>query len=168
MLEAMLTRRLLPAGLALSMVGLVGCDHATKHAARAALAGGRVFTLVPGLLDLRYAENRSTAFSLLDEARTPSAVALLAALTALALVAIAVWWWRSRRAAPTVHVGFAFVVDGAIGNLGDRVARGFVVDFVHLRHWPIFNVADVAITLGVGLIALGALTRRSRTEPASS
>jgi signal peptidase II len=40
---------------------------------------------------------------------------------------------------------------GALGNLADRVARGYVVDFIHVEHWPVFNVADTWVTLGVAL-----------------
>jgi signal peptidase II len=59
-----------------------------------------------------------------------------------------------RRATPVQHAGFALVVGGALGNALDRLARGAVVDFVHVRFWPVFNVADVLVALGIGLLAL--------------
>ena len=148
------------------IAGLVGCDHATKHVARAALGSGRVLTLVPGVLDLRYAENRGTAFSVLEGARSPFTLALLISLSAIALTSLGVWWWRRRHERAASQIGFAMIVGGAIGNLIDRAARGFVIDFVHLHHWPVFNVADVAITAGVGLLLLDALRRRR--EPAAT
>jgi signal peptidase II len=57
------------------------------------------------------------------------------------------------------------VTAGAIGNGLDRVVRGYVVDFVRVPHWPVFNVADVYVTAGAGLLGLAAW-RASRTRPA--
>ena len=57
------------------------------------------------------------------------------------------------------HVGFAFVLAGALGNVVDRAVRGYVVDFIHVRHWPVFNVADSAITLGVVMLLAQMLAR---------
>jgi len=51
----------------------------------------------------------------------------------------------------------ALVLAGALGNLMDRLMRGYVVDFFYLHHWPVFNVADIWIALGVGLLGLSAM-----------
>ena len=59
-------------------------------------------------------------------------------------------------------IGFSLVLAGALGNVIDRIDRGYVIDFIHLSYWPIFNVADVCVVFG--LIALG--LSRSRTRPA--
>jgi len=64
---------------------------------------------------------------------------------------------RVVRAARMTQVGFALVFSGALGNIVDRIARGYVVDFIHVRGWPVFNVADIAVVVGMGLIALAAL-----------
>ena len=147
--------------LAALLVGLVGCDHATKIAAHATLGEGRVVTLIPNVLDLRYAENRSTAFSLIDGAHAGKTVALLVVVSLLAIAAIGAYWWRVRKHGAATQLACALIVAGAIGNLADRAARGFVVDFVHLHHWPIFNVADVAITIGVAMLVAVSLVRPS-------
>ncbi len=63
-----------------------------------------------------------------------------------------------QRAARATQVGFALVFSGALGNIVDRAARGYVVDFIHVRGWPVFNVADIAVVVGMGLIALASLT----------
>jgi len=158
-----MTRRLLHWLLGLLLVGLVGCDHATKAAARATLGSGRVVTVVPNVLDLRYAENRGTAFSLFEPSRG-GATAMIIVASLVALVAIAAFWWKRRGGGIWTQLGCAFVVAGAIGNVVDRAARGYVVDFVHLHHWPIFNVADVAITVGVAMLLLGSIVR-TRARP---
>jgi signal peptidase II len=59
-------------------------------------------------------------------------------------------------------VYFSLILSGAIGNLIDRIRLGFVVDFLDLRIWPVFNVADIAITVGTVLLLLQILKRKSR------
>jgi signal peptidase II len=75
---------------------------------------------------------------------------VLAGLAAAALVGVLAAWvlWR-KRLGVLQHAGFALVVGGALGNLVDRAARGYVVDFIHVRWWPVFNVADVGVVAGV-------------------
>jgi signal peptidase II len=140
--------------IALMTLSLFGCDHATKLAAEASLSRGRAVDVVSGVLELRYTTNHDTAFGLLDTlgvARTPN---LLLAVGSIALVAIvAMWIARGKRASGTQHVGFALVVAGALGNVVDRAVRGYVVDFIHVTRWPIFNVADIAVVAG-GLLLL--------------
>ncbi len=134
--------------LLLFTLGLIGCDHATKIGAKAALEGKGPLDLFAGVIDLRYTENRDTAFSALDQFHFAGKSMVIAALATAALVAIAYAWWRRRHAPLVEQAGFALVVAGALGNVGDRLARGYVVDFIHVAHWPVFNVADAAIVAG--------------------
>jgi signal peptidase II len=85
------------------------------------------------------------------------------------VIAAGAWFRRRKTASATEHVAFAAIVSGALGNGADRVLRGYVVDFIHVSFgthfdWPIFNVADIAVTVGVALLLLVELRRR-RTEP---
>jgi signal peptidase II len=147
-------------------LGMVGCDHATKHAARTWLPRSGVVSVVPGLFDLRYAENRDTAFSLTRSATFEGKSVVLASVAVLGLLLVCALWWRRRRAPPVEQVGFALVVSGAIGNVLDRVILGYVVDFFHIHRWPIFNVADAAIVAGLGLFVIAGLG--SRAGPAAT
>jgi signal peptidase II len=141
--------------LVLLCVGLFGCDHATKVAAETALAGGRAVTLAPGVLELRYARNDDTAFSLLHYLHVARSPALLLAVSLVALLGIAIAWVVARRRAGLAqHVGYALVLAGALGNVVDRAMHGYVVDFIHLSHWPTFNVADIAVVVGVLLLVM--------------
>ncbi len=145
--------------------GLLGCDHTTKLVAERGLSSGRVVTVVPDVLELRYARNHDVAFSALSRWDFPGKHTVLLVVALLVLAATIVLWVRHRQQATRVtmdDVGFAFVVAGALGNVADRLLRGYVVDFIHLSHWPIFNVADACIV--IGLIALG--LSRSRAAPA--
>ena len=91
-------------------------------------------------------------------------------LVAVALARLVVWWWRADAA--LVRAGLAFCIGGALSNALDRALYGSVADFFHfhLGDWSfyIFNVADAAITLGVGLLLLDLLGigRRRAANPA--
>lgn len=140
--------------LLLFTVAMVGCDHATKVGAKSALEGRGPLDLLSGVLDLRYTENHDTAFSALDRLHFPGKDAVITVLGAGALVAIAFAWWRRRSGPALQQAGFALIVAGALGNLTDRLVRGYVVDFIHVAHWPVFNVADAAIVAGVVALVL--------------
>jgi len=145
--------------LLLFTLALVGCDHATKVAARAALGHRGPLPLLPGFLDLHYAENRDVAFSLLRTLPLPGKGALVIAGSVIGLTAVLFAWWRRRRASSVEQAAYALLVAGAVGNALDRIIRGYVVDFIEIHHWPIFNVADAAIVAGVALLAIAALRR---------
>ena len=161
-----MTSRLAKLSLLLVVVLMVGCDHATKHAAVQLLSSRRPVELVPGVLDLRYAENHDTAFSMLQRLGVSGGGSLLLATVTVITIALAVVWYRRRRLASRLeHLGYGLALAGAIGNLADRLVRGFVVDFIHVRHWPVFNVADIAIVLGMAFLAWIHLRDQARPAP---
>jgi signal peptidase II len=156
-------------GILLLTLSLFGCDHATKLAAEAHLSNGRAVDIVSGVLELRFTTNDDTAFSLLHNFGIPRPPIVLLAASGLALLAVVAMWIAVRtRATYTQHAGFALVLAGALGNVVDRAVRGSVIDFIHVTHWPIFNVADIAVVVGVGLLGLSALfRRRAASAPAA-
>ena len=128
----------------------------------------RSFTLSPSYLRIRYAENTGAAFGLF-RGLPPSMRGLLFHLVSLgAVVLITFYYLRLSASAPEERLarfGLALVLGGAMGNYFDRLARGFVVDFVEAHwhdraYWPSFNVADSCIVVGVGLLLLDGLRRR--------
>jgi signal peptidase II len=132
---------------------LVGCDHVTKHVAKTGLEGRPPHALVGSVLDLSYTENTDSGFGLLRwvpvTVRTPL-------LTALQLVAGAAFFGLAlgRGRSRWVRLALLLISAGALGNGVDRLARGYVVDFIHLHHWPVFNLADIYITIGAILLAI--------------
>jgi len=138
-----------------SLLFLVGCDHATKGVAKGELDAGATHELIRGVVDLRYAENTDIAFNLLrwvpETIRGPG----LLVVGALAIVGLGLLLLRARSEPGLRRFALVLITAGALGNYLDRVARGYVVDFVHVHHWPIFNVADVYVTLGWLLLGLG-------------
>lgn len=127
---------------------VVGLDQWASTWAVHRLARGPVHVIGP--LNLELGINTGASFSL--------AQGWAPLLGALAVVAVVAMVLASRRAASTrMSAALGLVVGGAVGNLIDRIARpynGGVVDFIHLPHWPTFNVADACITVGVILVAV--------------
>lgn len=107
------------------------------------------------VLNLRLGFNTGVTFGLFRESAA-DAVWLLV-FVKLTVVAMLFWWlWRATSRAEALGAGL--VIGGAAGNIIDRVARGAVTDFIDAHyggwHWPTFNLADVAIVVGVGLLLL--------------
>jgi signal peptidase II len=149
-----MARRISSAFLLLFSLLLAGCDHATKLVASYRLSGAGPVEIVPGWLSLRYAENRDTAFSLTRSWQFEHKTLLLGLVSLAVLGALGALWWKRRHEPLFEQAGYAMILGGAIGNVADRLFRGYVVDFVHLRYWPVFNVADVAVVLGIAVLAL--------------
>ena len=150
----------------LPLLALVGCDHATKWVAKSELEGQPPRPVIGQWLDLRYAENTDIAFNLLrwipDGARAP----LLLVTGALAIAVLAVLLARSPvvRARAAGRFAAVLVLAGALGNYTDRLGRGYVVDFIHVPYWPVFNVADICLT--IGLVLLVWVNLRATAPPA--
>jgi len=148
-------------------VGLVGCDHATKALAVTHLEGRPAVQIVPGVLDLAYTENPDVAFSLLRSIPASVRHGLIVAVDGLLVLGLAVLWLVRRRRPLLEQLGYAMVLAGAVGNLAGRIVHGYVVDFIYLHHWPVFNVADMCIDGGAALlIVLYVIAdRRKRRRP---
>jgi signal peptidase II len=132
---------------------VVALDQAAKAAVEANIAPGETVDVV-GPLSLTLAHNRGIAFGLAD-----GGGAILVALTAVALLCV-VALFASRPDRPWMWVAIGLLAGGALGNLADRVREGEVTDYIDVLSWPPFNLADVAITLGVVAMALSYLYER--------
>lgn len=144
-------------------------DVVTKHLAVEHLTGQPDKQLVGELLQLHLTRNPGAAFS--------TGTAFTEILTCVAIVAVGIVLWLSRRLGSTVWAcALGFLLAGVSGNLTDRMLRepgpfrGHVIDFLMLPHWPIFNVADMCINVAAGLILIQAFRgirldgSRARTE----
>jgi len=129
-------------------------DRITKIAARDSLSSYIGVPVIPGFLRLVHTENPGAAFSFLSEGNPIVRSFVLVGVSSAVLIFVATALWKNKPgfSAPLVRVGLALVLGGAAGNLFDRVLRGTVTDFIEVYHgdwsFPVFNVADSAITVG--------------------
>ena len=141
---------------AAAVVALLGLDRATKIWAATSLKAVGTIPLIP-FFDLTYVENTGAAFGLGRGANK-----LLTAVSVGLVIALQVLRRRWPKNDPWLQWGALLVTAGAVGNLYDRLLFGFVVDFLHLHHWPVFNIADSCISVGAAMLAWG-----MRDEPAA-
>lgn len=140
------------------VLAITGCDHATKLMAASTLPEGEKLSVISGVLSLEQARNTDSAFSLLSVVIpvTPRLAILKTTATLGALFIAGLAWSRFGRANGTERLALACLLGGAAGNAIDRWRWGYVIDFIHVEYWPIFNVADIALSLGAGLLLLSA------------
>ena len=132
---------------------VLAADRVTKELAPRIPEGG--IPLFPGVLGLRYAENRGIAFSLFSGA--PRLIGVLS----LALVAGGFLWLRKKNLKPFPLFALALMAGGAAGNMLDRLIRGYVPDMIEALfvRFPVFNVADACLTAGCALVMVSLLFR---------
>ena len=149
------TRRWIELWLPLLIVAL---DQLTKSVVRAKLPLHASVTVVPGLVDFTHIRNTGAAFGFLNSAAFPLKTILLAAIAAAALLGVVAYAASLAPHQRMARVGLALIIGGAVGNLLDRIVVGWVVDFVDVYwrtyHFWAFNVADSAISVGVGIMIL--------------
>ncbi len=139
----------------LIVAAVVAFDQLTKQWILDAFSLYESLEIVPGFFSLTYLTNKGAAFGFLAGQTGAWRHYLFLVLGAVALVVIVIAWSRLRHAHRLYAVSLPLIGGGAIGNLIDRIRHGSVVDFLDVYigtyHWPAFNVADSAITIGVVL-----------------
>ena len=135
----------------------------------------RPIVISEDFLMLRYAENPGAAFGLFRRLPPGARGPLFHLVSMGAVVLITVYWLRLRGTKQEIWalIGLPLVLGGAIGNWVDRLARGFVIDFIEAHWkdvytWPSFNVADSAIVVGVILLLIDGMVRRDRKPAPTS
>lgn len=126
-------------------------DQGIKSLVEGSMRVGESIVLVPGFLSLTYIKNDGGAFGILGGSQV-----LLLVGSAIA-VTVVLWMLLSGTPSKLTTLGCGLILGGAAGNLLDRLSSGEVTDYVHFSFWYIFNVADTAIVVGVGLLLLSAL-----------
>lgn len=134
-------------------LGTLFMDQASKALVRQQMATGESIPLVSGIFHLTHVNNSGGAFGILPNQRYLFLVVAFAVILGVAL-----YYHFVRPTEKLVEVAMGLEIGGVVGNVVDRIARGRVTDFLDFRIWPVFNVADSAIFLG--LVALGYVTVR--------
>jgi signal peptidase II len=145
--------------------GAILLDQITKLLALRYLAPMDTFPLWKDVLHLTYVENTGAAFGMLKDQRWVFLV-----ISTVALGGMIAYIALTKAKHPLEITSVAFIVGGGIGNMIDRISRGFVVDFVDVRCIPfwkyVFNVADIFVCVGCGLFILYVLLYETRTKKA--
>lgn len=145
-------------------LSVVALDQLTKWWVIHRLNVYETVRVIPGFFDLVHIRNRGMAFGLLNGPHMDIRFWFLFTASLLAVIILLVWFFRLKRRDTTTTLGLALILGGAIGNLIDRIRYREVVDFldfyIRTYHWPAFNVADAAITVGTFLLVITLLFRK--------
>lgn len=146
----------------------VGLDQLSKYLCVNNIALGESVTVIPGVLDFTYIRNDGAAFGSFSNARW---IFMIASVVMILLI---LWYVVSKReeiSIPAV-ITFSLIVGGGIGNMIDRIAYGYVIDFIDVKFLPfwkwIFNVADSFVCVGAVLLALMFIIGEYKTKKAAA
>ena len=119
--------------------------------------------VIPGFLDLTHIRNSGAILGLFGQMKQPWMTVILLVLNAAALGLVIYYFSKTAQRERLVRLALALIAGGALGNIVDRLARGYVIDFVDMHagrfHWPTYNVADACITIGAVLLIAGVIFR---------
>ncbi|MDD3312575.1 signal peptidase II [Pseudodesulfovibrio sp.] len=148
--------------------GAVALDQATKAWVSASMEPWTGFPVIPGFFNLVHVLNRGAAWGFLNSEHIAWQRPLFIAIGLVALGLIGYMLKSADRSDRWLTTGLSLIAGGAVGNLVDRVRLGVVTDFLDFYrgdwHWPAFNVADIALSVGAGCIILSMLLNRKRDD----
>ena len=133
---------------------VVAADQLSKQLVVHFLDRIQPFDVIPGVFRFTYVENRGAAFGMLDDHRWVFMI-----ISTVAIVAMLIYMWKFAAQNAFLRVGLSLVIGGGIGNMIDRIAYGYVVDFLDFCAFPtlwkwVFNVADACVCVGAGMVML--------------
>ena len=134
-------------------------DQLVKHLVVSTMHLGQSFPVIKGIFHITYVLNPGAAFGMLEHQRWFFIV------VALVAVLLGVFFYRKlQQESILMRSGAGLLLGGAVGNLADRIQIGLVVDFLDFRVWPVFNIADIAICAGAGILIYDIWQRRNEDE----
>jgi signal peptidase II len=150
---------------------ILAIDRLTKLVIEKKVEFYDIIPVIPGFFQIVHTQNRGIAFGLFNDGATAARSSVLILFSLVILGFIAALLWHAGRAAQdehwTLRYGLASILGGALGNIYDRVAhQGSVTDFLDFywgrMHFPVFNIADSAITIGAGLLLINMWSPKKR------
>ena len=130
--------------------GLLIIDQITKFAVRSRMEIGETLPVFRGVLDFTYVQNRGAAFSLFQNSQLITVI--LPVITMIAGVLFLLHLRKKKE--KLAELGVLLIMSGGIGNLIDRTVMGFVTDMISVGSFPVFNVADICVTVGCAVLIL--------------
>ena len=146
------------------IAGLVALDQIAKAVVVKLVPFYGNVSVIPGFFAVSHFHNRGAIFGTFSQSPSPLVTIALAAASLFALVMVVVYFFRTPVSQKGMKLALTLIMAGALGNFIDRVARGYVVDFLefHVKraYFPTFNVADSCITIGALVLILILVARR--------
>jgi signal peptidase II len=137
--------------------GLIfAADRLTKYFIIKSLALGQSIRVIPDIFHITLVFNNGAAFGVLQNC---ALFFIIFSFAAIALILLIIF--RAHQMDALLAVSLALILGGAAGNLVDRIKFGYVIDFLDFRVWPVFNIADSCISIGIALIAFSFIFKRS-------
>lgn len=143
----------------LVIVGVLTVDQLTKYIVQSNMIEGQSMPVINGIFHLTYVRNPGAAFGIF-----PDRTSFFILVTLLVILMVVIFYRQIPREKLLMRIALGLMVGGALGNLLDRLRLGKVVDFFDFQVWPVFNIADMAVVVGVGILILELL--RSKDEEA--
>ena len=144
-------------------------DQTTKYFVMKRMSVGESIPLIDGLLNLTFVFNPGAAFGFLSSASEKFRVPFFFLISVVAIGVVLVIYFKGARENILLQVGLSLVLGGAVGNLIDRIFFKKVIDFIDLYykqfHWPAFNIADSAITIGVFILIVDMVLAGRKEKP---
>ena len=137
-------------------LGLLALDQWSKWLVVNRMVLGESIPVIDGIFYLTYVKNPGAAFGMM-----PYKTAFFIVTTVLVIAGIAYYFTRISQDRLLLKTGLALQVGGAVGNLIDRIKIGYVIDFFDFRIWPVFNIADIGISIGVGILFIELLRKET-------
>lgn len=134
-------------------------DQLVKHLVVSTMHLGQSLPVIKGIFHITYVLNPGAAFGMLEHQRWFFIVVALAAV----LLGVA-FYKKLQQESFLMRSGAGLLLGGAVGNLADRIQSGLVVDFLDFRVWPVFNIADIAICAGAGILIFDIWQRRNEDD----
>ena len=134
-------------------------DQLVKHLVVSTMHLGQSLPVIKGIFHITYVLNPGAAFGMLEHQRW---FFILVALAAVLLGAA--FYKKLQQESFLMRSGAGLLLGGAVGNLADRIQSGLVVDFLDFRIWPVFNIADIAICAGAGILIFDIWQRRNEDD----
>ncbi len=131
------------------IVAIILFDQIVKYAIRSTMYVGQTIPILDDIFHITYVQNRGAAFNMLD------GKSLILIMVPAVAICVAIWYMEKHLEEHwTLLVSLLLIISGGIGNLIDRCFMGFVTDMFDFRIWPVFNVADIAVCVGAGILIL--------------
>lgn len=134
----------------LIVIGVILLDHLVKYAVASQMVPGESIPVISEIFHITYVQNRGAAFSMMQG----QWVFLILLPCAAILTALIILFWKRKNWNICMNLAIAFICGGGLGNLIDRITQGYVVDLFDFRVFPVFNIADIFICVGCGLLLL--------------